>query len=272
MDAARTARRLGAEEALIVYRRDRAHMPAHGFEADEAMEEGVRIKWLTSIREIAGANLTVEIMELDARGRPQPTGQYETLQADALVLALGQETESGFLKALPGIEVAADGVVKVGPEMMTGHPGIFAGGDMVAGERTVTVSVGHGKLAARHIDAWLRGGTLSACLKARAGELLYAACAGVQRCRPCRAENIEHRERVSGFEEVPGGLERKGSSPRGAALPILRELFRMRCLLRGLVPRTLSSSWGWDAGIDMTTPSVRAVRFASSSARVTPSR
>ena len=75
MDAARTARRLGADEALIIYRRDRAHMPAHAFEADEAIAEGVKIKWLTSIKEIAGPTLTVERMELDAEGRPQPTGR-----------------------------------------------------------------------------------------------------------------------------------------------------------------------------------------------------
>ena len=70
MDAARTVRRLGAEEALIVYRRDRAHMPAHAFEAEEAIEEGVKIKWLTSIKEITGSDLTVEMMELDAAWSP----------------------------------------------------------------------------------------------------------------------------------------------------------------------------------------------------------
>ena len=157
MDAARTARRLGAEEALIVYHRDRAHMPAHAFEADEAIEEGVKIKWLTSIKEIVGPSLTVEIMELDANGRPRPTGQFEKLEADAVVLALGQQTDSTFLKRVPGVELKPDGTVIVGPGMMTGHPGLFAGGDMVPGERTVTAAVGHGKKAARHIDAWLRG-------------------------------------------------------------------------------------------------------------------
>jgi NADPH-dependent glutamate synthase beta subunit-like oxidoreductase len=157
MDAARTAKRLGAEEALIIYHRDRAHMPAHAFEADEAIEEGVKIKWLTSIKAISGSSLTVEVMELDTNGRPQPTGQIETLEADAVVLALGQQTDSGFLKRMPGIAFESDGAVIVGPDMMTGHPGIFAGGDMVPSERTVTVAVGHGKLAARHIDAWLRG-------------------------------------------------------------------------------------------------------------------
>ncbi|MGC8474693.1 MAG: FAD-dependent oxidoreductase, partial [Candidatus Dormibacteria bacterium] len=105
MDAARTARRLGAEETLIVYRRDRAHMPARAFEADEAIDEGIRIKWLTTIKEIAGPELTVERMELDAQGRPQPTGRLETLEADAIVLALGQETDSRFLRRVPGIEL-----------------------------------------------------------------------------------------------------------------------------------------------------------------------
>jgi NADPH-dependent glutamate synthase beta subunit-like oxidoreductase len=158
MDAARTAKRLGADEALIIYHRDRAHMPAHAFEADEALEEGVKIKWLTSIKEIAGPSLTVEIMELDANDRPQPTGRMEMLEADAVVLALGQQTDSSFLKRAPGVAFKPDGTVIVGDDMMTGCPGVFAGGDMVPSERTVTVAVGHGKRAARHIDAWLRGG------------------------------------------------------------------------------------------------------------------
>jgi formate dehydrogenase beta subunit len=157
MDAARTVRRLGAEEALIVYRRDRAHMPAHEFEADEALSEGVKIKWLTTIKDISESSLTVEMMELGPDGFPRPTGQFETLQADSVVLALGQDTESAFLNQVPGIVFKRDGTVTVGPDMMTGAPGIFAGGDMVPSERTVTVAVGHGKLAARNIDAWLRG-------------------------------------------------------------------------------------------------------------------
>ncbi len=162
MDAARTARRVGAEEALIVYRRDRAHMPAHAFEADEAMAEGVKIRWLTTIKEIAADALTVERMSIDPDGRPQPTGEIETLSADAVVLALGQDTESDFLRRVPGISVRADGTVIVGADMMTGAPGIFAGGDMVPSPRSVTVAVGHGKRAARHIDAWLHGAPLAA--------------------------------------------------------------------------------------------------------------
>jgi formate dehydrogenase beta subunit len=156
MDAGRTAKRLGAQEALIVYRRDRAHMPAHAAEASEALEEGLRFKWLTSIKDISGSDLTVEMMELDAQGRPHPTGRLETLTADSIVLALGEQTESGFLRQVPDLEFSPDGTIRVDASMMTGHAGIFAGGDVIAGERSVTVSVGHGRRAARHIDAWLR--------------------------------------------------------------------------------------------------------------------
>ncbi len=162
MDAARTARRLGAEEAVIIYRRDRENMPAHDFEADEALEEGVKINWLRTIREIDDSKLTVEVMELDDNGRPQPTGEVETLEADALILAVGQDTDTGFLRGVEGIAFNRDGTVQVGTNMMTGAEGIFAGGDMVPSERSVTIATGHGKKAARHIDAWLRGETLKA--------------------------------------------------------------------------------------------------------------
>ena len=184
MDAARTARRLGADETLIIYHRDRAHMPAHAFEADEALEEGVKIKWLTSIKDITGPALTVERVELGPDGRPHPTGQFETLEADAVVLALGQQTDSGFLRKVPGIEFQSDGTVIVAPNMMTGHPGIFAGGDMVPSERTVTAAVGHGKKAARHIDAWLRGNAYQPSPKHRDRFVPDAAPADLQRRRP----------------------------------------------------------------------------------------
>jgi NADPH-dependent glutamate synthase beta subunit-like oxidoreductase len=161
IDAARTAKRLGAEEAIIVYRRTRDRMPAHDFEVEEALEEGVLMKWLSTIKRADPGKLVVERMELDETGFPQPTGQLEELDADSLVLALGQETDLSLLDDVPGIEVE-DGVVKVGANMMTDHPGIFAGGDMVPAERTVTVAIGHGKRAAREISAWLRGGAYDA--------------------------------------------------------------------------------------------------------------
>jgi 2-oxoacid:acceptor oxidoreductase delta subunit (pyruvate/2-ketoisovalerate family) len=159
LDVARTAKRLGVSEAIIVYRRTREKMPAHDFEVTEALQEGVMIKWLSTIRNMGSeGTLTVEKMVLDETGFPQPTGELETLESDSLVLALGQDVDLSLLAGVPGLSIR-DGTVEVGPNMMTGHAGIFAGGDMVPSERTVTVAVGHGKKAARHIDAWLRGTT-----------------------------------------------------------------------------------------------------------------
>ena len=159
MDAARTAKRLGADEAMIIYRRDREHMPAHEFEADEALSEGVKIHWLSSIKNMETSSITVEKMQV-IDGKAVPTGEYETLEADSLILALGQEADTDFLKHIEGITFKEDGTtVEVNPSMMTGYPGIFAGGDMVPSERTVTIATGHGKKAARNIDAWLRNTT-----------------------------------------------------------------------------------------------------------------
>ncbi len=102
MDAARTAKRLGASEAIVVYRRNRDRMPAHESEVTEAEEEGVLIRWLTTIKQVEQGRLTIERMELDETGFPQPTGEIEELEADSLVLALGQETTSRCSTVCPG--------------------------------------------------------------------------------------------------------------------------------------------------------------------------
>ena len=206
LDAARTAKRLGAEEAIIVYRRTRERMPAHDFEVEEALQEGIMMKWLSTIKRMDEGRLTVEKMRLDEKGFPQPTGEFETLEADSLVLALGQDVDLSLLDGVPGLEIK-DGVVQVGPNMMTGHAGIFAGGDMVPSERTVTVAVGHGKKAARNIDAWLRGDMLAA---KSAREIAsydklntwYYADAP-KTVRP----TLEIARRQNTFEEVQGGLD-----------------------------------------------------------------
>jgi NADPH-dependent glutamate synthase beta subunit-like oxidoreductase len=206
MDAARVARRLGADDATIVYRRTRAQMPAHEQEAQDAEREGVRINWLRTITAFAGPELTVETMELDENGFPRPTGRFETLTADTVILALGQDTDTAFLRELPGAEFDQDGTVRVSSSMMTGCPGVFAGGDMVPAERTVTVGVGHGKKAARHIDAWLRGGTGPAQAKHPLAEFgllnLWYFGDAAQRRQP----EAEPEQSVTGFTEVVGGL------------------------------------------------------------------
>jgi NADPH-dependent glutamate synthase beta subunit-like oxidoreductase len=207
MDAARTVRRLGADDAMIVYRRDRAHMPAHAFEADEALAEGVKIKWLTSIAAIDGGDVTVEVMRIDADGRAQPTGRFETLTADAVVLAVGQDAESDFLRSIPEIVRRDDGTVVVGPDMMTGRPGIFAGGDMVPEQRSVTIATGHGKKAARHIDTWLRGTRFAAPPKhpviGFAGLNLPIYSDAVPSAEPA----LPVEARGGGFDEVVHGLD-----------------------------------------------------------------
>ncbi len=206
LDVARTAKRLGADEAVIVYRRTRERMPAHDFEVEEALQEGILIKWLSTIRQAGEGTITVERMVLDANGFPQPTGELDTIEADALVLALGQDVDLSLLEGVPGLFVE-DGVVKVDSRLMTGHPGIFAGGDMVPAERNVTVAIGHGKKAARHIDAWLRGSVYEPSPKhapadfARLNPWYYADAP--KTVQPA----LDLLRRQSTFDEVQGGLE-----------------------------------------------------------------
>jgi 2-oxoacid:acceptor oxidoreductase delta subunit (pyruvate/2-ketoisovalerate family) len=206
MDVARTARRLGAAEAIVVYRRTRERMPAHAFEVQEALEEGVTVRWLSAVAHADGGKITIEKLRLDEDGTPQPTGEFEELSADSLVLALGQETDLGLLAGLADVE-QSHGVVRVGTDLMTGHPGIFAGGDVVPGERTVTVAIGHGKKAARRIDAWLRGAAYRPPARpeladyARLNTWYYSDAPATVR------PQLDLARRLTTFDEVVGGLD-----------------------------------------------------------------
>ncbi|MGB5649123.1 MAG: NAD(P)-binding protein, partial [Sedimenticolaceae bacterium] len=206
IDVARTARRLGAEESIIVYRRTRDRMPAHADEVQEAVEEGVKLKWLTTITAAESETITVEKMELDENGFPQATGEFETMAADSVVLALGQDVDTRVLEGVEDLQVEK-GLVQVGADLMTDHPGIFAGGDMIGGDRTVTVAVGHGKKAARAIDAWLRGAPFQAAVKPelatfeRLNTWYYSDAS--KTVRPM----LDVIRRQSSFDEVRGGLD-----------------------------------------------------------------
>ena len=210
IDVARTAKRLGATEAIIVYRRTRERMPARDMELEEALQEGVMVKWLSTIKQ-AGADtdagtLTIEKMRLDDKGNPQPTGEFETLESDSLVLALGQDVDLSLLDGVPGLEVK-DGVVQVDPAtMMTGHAGLFAGGDMVPAERNVTVAVGHGKKAARHIDAWLHGTRSAAAPKHAPATFEHLNPWYYSDAPKTVRPQLELARRTSSFDEVQGGL------------------------------------------------------------------
>ena len=221
MDVARTAKRLGADEAMIVYRRSRKEMPAHDFEATEAEEEGVMIHWLRTIKQIDETTFTVEKMRIDETGRPQPTGEFETLEADTLILALGQEVDTEFLTRVEGVDIAKDGVVQVNDQMMTGRDGLFAGGDMVPAERSVTIAIGHGKKAARHIDAWLRGERYEKPPKHELAAFEHSSTPGTTTTRPggCRTSSPWSAGSRASRKCRRASTRRTRSSRRGAASP-----------------------------------------------------
>ena len=206
LDVARTAKRLGATEAIIVYRRNREKMPAHDFEVEEALQEGVLIKWLSTIKQAGESSITVEKMALDDQGFPQPTGEFETLEADSVVLALGQDVDLSLIEGVPGMSVEG-GVVQVDAQMMTGHAGIFAGGDMVPAERNVTVAIGHGKKAARHINAWLRGSVHVAPAKSEVASFDKLNPWYYSDAPKTVQPMLDLIRRQSTFEEVQGGLD-----------------------------------------------------------------
>lgn len=206
MDAARVARRLGAEESVIVYRRTKDQMPAHQFEAEEAEREGVKMNWLRTISSMDEADLTVEIMELDENGKARGTGQFEKLEADTVILAVGQDADTRFLHDIAGMSFNGDVVNVDTTTLMTDVPGIFAGGDAVPSERTVTVGVGHGKKAAKQIDAWLNRNPAEQKVKHPVVGFddlnLWYFGEHSQRQQP----ELDPEQRVT-FDEVVGGLD-----------------------------------------------------------------
>ena len=206
LDTARTAKRLGAEDALIVYRRTRQKMPVKDYEIQEAMEEGVSFKWLTTVKASNAESFVIERMQLDENGFPQPTGEFETLAADSLILALGQDVDLGFLKRVEGLAIE-DGVVRVDEHMMTGCPGVFAGGDMVPAERAVSVAVGHGKKAARNIDAYLRGEVYGRGVEREIATFDRLNLRTHNRTARTTQQPIDLSRRQATFDEVFAGLD-----------------------------------------------------------------
>jgi NADPH-dependent glutamate synthase beta subunit-like oxidoreductase len=206
LDVARTARRLGAGEATVIYRRTRERMPAHEIEIEQALDEDVRMRWLSVVDRVETGRIVVEHVRQHDDGTLEPTGETEELQADCLVLATGQDCDLSLLDGVDGV-VIDDGVVQVGADLMTGRPGIFCGGDAAPAERTVTTAIGHGATAAAQIDAWLRGG------HAKVGEPREPATFDTlntwyfgdapHQVRP----QLEHARRIATFDEVVGGLD-----------------------------------------------------------------
>ena len=165
VDVARIARRLGAREVSVLYRRGEAEMPAYPHEVAEARDEGVRFEWLTAPVRFVGEErlLAMECQrmrlgrsEADGRARPQPVpGSEFVIFVDMAIKAVGQQPRADLLGWIDGLEVR-DGRVEVDPQTaQTGNPRYFAGGDAVNAGATVVEAVRWAKLAARGIDASL---------------------------------------------------------------------------------------------------------------------
>ncbi len=204
-DAARTARRLGATDAVIVYRRNRERMGASGEEVEQALGEGVTVRWLSTISKFENDRIVIEKMELNADGFPEPTGEFEELDADSLVLALGQDTDLSLLEHASDVTVR-DGAVQVLDSMMASPAGLFAGGDAVPADRTAPVAVGHGKRAARSIDDFVMGRSPEPSTRhelasfERLNTWYYADAPRTER------PELERIRRQTNFEEVVGAL------------------------------------------------------------------
>jgi glutamate synthase (NADPH/NADH) small chain len=167
MDAVRTAKRLGAERAILVYRRSRAEMPARVEEIHHADEEGVDFENLVAPLEVIGdekkwvCGLKCQRMELgepDASGRRSPKpipGSEFVLDCDAVVVAIGTRANPLLTATCPDLKLNRWGNIEVDEQGMTSIPGIFAGGDIVRGAATVILAMGDGKRSALAIDAYL---------------------------------------------------------------------------------------------------------------------
>jgi NADPH-dependent glutamate synthase beta subunit-like oxidoreductase len=151
----RIVKRFGSDVS-VYFPGDKKMMPAYDYETEDALAEGVDVQLLKRISWIEKNKITLETMKVE-KGKAIGTGAFETIDADVLINANKQETDSGFLRSIPAIKVNDDGTVVIDAQRMTGHEGIFAGGDMLPGEnRSSTIAIGQGKKAARYIDSFLK--------------------------------------------------------------------------------------------------------------------
>jgi len=204
IDVARTARRLGVTEINIIYHRSRDKMSAFDHEVKDAQAEGIKFIFLRSIIELKGNTLAMSVNELDDKGLPQNTGVVENMETDALIFALNQTPDSEFLRKIPEIEIQHGGTIAVDELFMTGYLGIFAGGDVIPHDKSVTFAVGHGKKAARHIDAYLRNTVYN---KLSRYEVVHFDKLHVSEDKSAKTKQaeLEVASRVKSFDEVVFG-------------------------------------------------------------------
>lgn len=211
MDVARSARRLGVKNVTVCYHRSRQRMAAFPHEVTEALEEGVQLNVLHALQKVEGKKTTFNVVELDASGNPQPTGKTATLDADMIVFSLGQTPATDFLKKIPNFEMKSNGCIMVNENLMTNHPGIFAGGDVLPFDQSVTVATGHGKKAAHNINAYLRNEKHENRPKHRIVKYEDMHVWFNDKTAASEQTILDATTRVQSFAEVIGGLDKSQS-------------------------------------------------------------
>jgi NADPH-dependent glutamate synthase beta subunit-like oxidoreductase len=205
---ARIVKRFGSEVA-VYFAGDKKMMPAYDYETEDALAEGVDVQLLQSIKSIAKNKITLEKQKVE-KGKAVGTGELETIDADVLIIANRQESDSGFLRNVPGIKINDDGTVAIDAQRMTGGEGIFAGGDMLPGEnRSSTIAIGQAKKAAKYIDAFLKKEAFQKPDKHptagyRKLHMWYQTDAPQK-----EQDKLAPKEAIKSFEEIIGGLSEK---------------------------------------------------------------
>ncbi len=201
----RMIKRFGSE-ATVYFPGDKKLLPAYDYETEDAMAEGVEVQLLRGITKIELKTITLEKMKVE-KGKAVGTGEFESIEADVLILANRQESDSLFLNNVEGISFNPDGTININAERMTGYDGIFAGGDMLPGEkRSATIAIGHGKKAAKYINGYLLKNTYQRPDKHptagyRKLHMWYKTDAPQK-----EQDKLAPAEAVKSFDEIIGGL------------------------------------------------------------------
>lgn len=170
LDSARTAKRLGAENVYLIYRRGEAEMPARIEEVHHAKTEGIEMIFLTNPVEIIGENdwvkkircIKMELGEIDSSGRRRPVplkGSEHDIEVEVVVMAIGQGPNPLLTSSIPGLKLNKKGNIEADEAGRTNKKGVFAGGDIVSGAATVILAMGAGKVAAHYMDEYIKTGS-----------------------------------------------------------------------------------------------------------------
>jgi formate dehydrogenase (NADP+) beta subunit len=205
---ARMIKRFGSE-AIVYFPGDKKLMPAYDYETEDALAEGVDVQLLRSISSIKNNHITLQKMIVE-KGKAARTGEFESVVADVLIIANKQESDTGFLRPLANLIFNEDGTIKIDTQRMTGHEGIFAGGDMLPGEnRSATIAIGQGKKAAKYIDAYLKHqpfikGEKHPTASYRKLHMWYKTDAPLK-----EQDKLKPEDAIKNFDEVISGLSEK---------------------------------------------------------------